>query len=223
MISQKRLLLAILIIIIVISLAGWGIWSWSLKTPSNGNADNANSSNSNISNANIANTNIANVNATTNDNINEQQLNTNSQPIDTSNWQTYRNEELGYAILHPNDWRVESQDGTALISCNLEWPKCGWSLTITTTNSDLNDFIEEYNKSDLLPNGDALSKIYKQDDLVFNKYPTTKLTGTTALGIDTIFMIINSANRKYVLSYNDVKGESRDVGEKIIQTFSIIP
>ena len=218
MISQKRLLLAVLMIIIAVSLAGWGVWLWNIKTQPNGNANNINMANANISNVNITNANIANVNDA---NINNQ-LNVNTS-IDTSNWQTYRNEEMGYTILRPNDWQVKSQDGAATISCDLEWPKCAWSLTITTTNDELSDLIEEYNKSDLLPSGDTLSKIYKQEDFIFNKYPATRLTGTTALGIDNIFVIVNSANKRYVLSYNDVKGESRDIGEKIIQTFSIIP
>ena len=74
---------------------------------------NANISNVNITNANIANVNDANIN---------NQLNVNTS-IDTSNWQTYRNEEMGYTILRPNDWQVKSQDGAATISCDLEWPK----------------------------------------------------------------------------------------------------
>ncbi len=85
MISQKKLLLAVLIIIIAISLAGWGVWLWSLRTPINGNT---NASNANISNVNT----VSNVN---------------NQPIDTSDWQTYRNEELGFEVRYPDGWRVE--------------------------------------------------------------------------------------------------------------------
>ena len=213
MLSKNKLFLAGFIIIVAISLAGWGIWLWSLKTPTNGNANNTNTANANISNTNAA----------LDANANSQQLNVNSSSIDTSNWQTYRNEELGFEIKYPNDWRIESQDGSAIISCNSEWPNCAWSLTISTTNDELNDFIQKYNKSDLLPNGDALSKIYKQEKLVFSGYPATKLIGTTALGIDNIFIFVSLINKKYVLSYSDVKGESRDAGEKITQTFSITP
>ena len=83
MISQKKLLLAVLIIIIAISLAGWGVWLWSLRTPINGNT---NASNANISNVNT----VSNVN---------------NQPIDTSDWQTYRNEELGFEVKHPSGWQ----------------------------------------------------------------------------------------------------------------------
>jgi len=94
MTSQNKLLLAVLMIIIAISLVGWGIWLWSLKPPTNNNA-------------NTANTNISNTNAALNENVNSQQLNVNSQPIDTSDWQTYRNEELGFEVKYPEGWKVE--------------------------------------------------------------------------------------------------------------------
>ena len=66
-------------IIVAISLIGWGVWLWNLKTPTNGNANNINMANANISNVNITNANIANVNDA---NINNQ-LNVNTS-IDTS-------------------------------------------------------------------------------------------------------------------------------------------
>ncbi|MEK7130128.1 MAG: hypothetical protein AAB793_00565 [Patescibacteria group bacterium] len=88
MISQKRLLLAVLMIIIAVSLAGWGVWLWNIKTQPNGNANNINMANANISNVNT----VSNVN---------------NQPIDTSDWQTYRNEEMGFEVKYPEGWRVE--------------------------------------------------------------------------------------------------------------------
>lgn len=90
MISQKKLLLAVLMIIIAISLAGWVVLLRGLKTEPNGNT-------------NALNINISNINTTTN-NVNGRQLNVNNQPIDTSDWQIYRNEELGFEVKIPPSW-----------------------------------------------------------------------------------------------------------------------
>lgn len=201
--QSNKFVLAVLMIILA-GFAGRVVWFMAFKANPPANT-----------NANIANTNIPNNNIATNVNVNGQ--------IDISNWQTYRNEKLGFSILYPSDWQIESKNENDIISCKLGWPRCSWSLTINMTDDGINDFIDKYNKSDLLPNGDALAKIYKQERITLNNHEATKLVGSTALGIDNIFVIINNANKRYVLSYNDVKEESRDVGEKIIQTFSIIP
>lgn len=101
MISQKKLLLAVLMIIVAISLAGWIVLLRGYKTEPNGNT-------------NAANTNISNINTTPNDNINGQQLNVNNQPIDTSDWQTYRNEELGFEVKYPSGWQWKDLSDNAV-------------------------------------------------------------------------------------------------------------
>lgn len=118
MISQKRLLLAVLMIVVAISLAGWGVWLWSLKTQPNGN------------------TNISNINTVSN--VNYQQLNINSQSIDTSDWQTYRNEELGFEVKIPPSWR-------------------DYKITFKKTVDDLGlvEFAENAERGDVNTNGKA--------------------------------------------------------------------
>ena len=110
MLSKNKLFLAGFIIIVAISLAGWGIWLWSLKTPTNGNADNTNTANANISNTNAA----------LDENANSQQSNANSASIDTSDWQTYRNEELGFEMKYPEEFKVAENNPSFNFNPNAE-------------------------------------------------------------------------------------------------------
>ena len=109
MLSKNKLFLAGFIIIVAISLAGWGIWLWSLKTPTNGNADNTNTANANISNTNAA----------LDENANSQQLNANNSSIDTSDWQAYRNEELGFEFMHPSNCKVDINNNVEIFDTGM--------------------------------------------------------------------------------------------------------
>lgn len=93
--SQTDTLILSTLIILLIGIIGWVVWPMfqGSQTATNTNTVVSQNGNSNASNANAANTNTQPAN-----------LNTN---IDTSNWKTYRNEELGFEVRYPEGWRVE--------------------------------------------------------------------------------------------------------------------
>jgi len=88
--QTNKLILAILIIVII-GAFGWLIYP--LLFPSKQSSTNTNVSqnqNSNTTNINVANTNTQPTNL--------------SASVDTSNWKTYRNEELGFEVKYSEGW-----------------------------------------------------------------------------------------------------------------------
>jgi len=67
--------------------------------------------------------------------------------IDTSDWQTYRNDEFGFEIRHPSDWTVQSREG---------------SDVVVTLNSPTNEAIRES-----IVKGDTYGEGYIESILIY--------------------------------------------------------
>ncbi len=66
------------------------------------------------------------------------------EEIDTSNWKTYRNEELGFEIRYPESWNVENYksptkfNAPTPIDCKKTPEKCSYKLILFSTENKVN-------------------------------------------------------------------------------------
>jgi hypothetical protein len=127
------------------------------------------------------------------------------EEIDTSDWETFRDEELGIEFKYPENIKINNDESHDMlyISAGLPWPQRGTSLTVSRTDQTIDQFIVAYNNSDVLDDGIALAKIFEQKNYNLNDLKGTLLKGSTAIGIDkgVIFIIANQQN--YIIEFMD--------------------
>ncbi|MBD3244963.1 MAG: hypothetical protein GF335_03145 [Candidatus Moranbacteria bacterium] len=140
---------------------------------------------------------------------------TSTEPTTPDNWKTYSNDELGYSIDYPSEWKAkEHKEGKVYISYPgpRQMPEGGGSIVISVEDKTLEQFIEQYN---MLDGGTSLSKIIKQERYTLNGIKGYKLVGTTAIGIDRSFIFISRANKSYIIRFHDHDDDQLE----IIETF----
>lgn len=141
----------------------------------------------------------------------EDQMNLNE--TDVNNWKVYQDKDHRYELKHPETWLIDSSNGekTFIYSSKFreDMPEGGGALTIEVKEGSLQDFIKEYNAVEH-------SQIVKEEKFSFDNISATKMTGTTAIGIDSNFIFVSHKGKNYLLTYH----EFDPYHKKILSTFA---
>ncbi|OGY46674.1 MAG: hypothetical protein A2663_04425 [Candidatus Buchananbacteria bacterium RIFCSPHIGHO2_01_FULL_46_12] len=158
----------------------------------------------------------ANVNQNQNANLNTNATTTGGE-IDTSDWQTYRNEEYGFGVKYPNNWILNELEKGVSIKYSKEWKfgmKEGFApFSIIVMEENLQNFIKSY-ESDFL-DGAPLTRIISQESYNLNEKLGTKLVGNNAVGINSYYIFITHNQKNYLISFN----ENEELQRAMLSTF----
>lgn len=128
----------------------------------------------------------------------ESQINTNQNMLiaETSDWQTYKNEEYGFSFEYPEGWILEeSQNIISLHSPDLVSNSYADSFTLEVTKNDFDSQKNEVENSDLIDDNISLSKFNNDiKELSINGLESKTGTHSTAIGVNEKYYFISLSN-----------------------------
>lgn len=137
-----------------------------------------------------------NSNTAVNSSISNRNDNVNVVEIDTSDWQTYTNEEYGFSFRYPGGWILnDQQKNISLYSPELVGSTYANSFTIEVTENDFDSQKNQVEDSDLINGNLSLSKF--NDDVEqsnINGLAVKAGTHSTAIGLDEKYYFIPLPN-----------------------------
>lgn len=153
-----------------------------------------------VTNTNTVNTNVTvSTNEDTNTVVSNQNTNVEQgSEINTSDWQTYTNEEYGFSFKYPKDWTLkESATSVALNSPDLVGSTYANSLTIKVTENDFDSQKKQIENSDLIDGNLSLSRFNDDvEELNINDLDAKVGTHSTAIGLNEKYYFISLSNDK---------------------------
>jgi len=92
--------------------------------------------------------------------------------VNKEDWLDYKSEDVGFEIKYPTNWIAQEQDSNInFVNPEASWPsQDSISMTISLTDKSLEEFIEEYNNSDIIEGGLALSTIIKEVKVIVDNF-----------------------------------------------------
>lgn len=112
--------------------------------------------------------------------------------VDTSDWQTYTNNDLGFSIKHPSDWQVDterSNSSTVVFSNNQSQGEGRESIQVTTTDQTITDWLSDFDASIIQSTSDTV--------IAGN---IAKRVNTTEFALD--YVAVRNAGKLYVFTSN---------------------
>jgi hypothetical protein len=142
----------IVLVIVILVIAGYGIYALIVKDTDNTNNTNIPSNTNHAANTNASvntnsstNTNsAANSNATTNAVANSNTNSATNTNIDTSGWKTYEDEKFGFTFKYPDGWKLsEYENGTISVAPGISQEKIPLLKALSGSTADTYNWVVE--------------------------------------------------------------------------------
>lgn len=130
--------------------------------------------------------------------VNIQQENQTEDGMESEDGKIYQSKEQGFEFKYPRDWKVKTVGSKVFVSSSKpreDMPEGGGSFIIEITDQSLKEFIDEYNS-------EVPSRITQQEETKFGGLLATKMTGKTAIGIDSDFIYVVNKGKNYLITYH---------------------
>jgi len=206
--SKKQLTILIIVIVCVVVAGGmfWYVKQNKQKPVNSPVTDNEKEQNNTSDSSSIAST-------------TEEIATLTTEQVDTSNWETYRNEEYGFEVKYPEDYIIKKIEGGIYLkhpSVDLVpiHPPKGGAVSIALTKTKIEDEIKSIEKSD-----PPFTRVRSQKEYILDDVKGTEIVGTVAEGLDFYEIFIKYNNKEYLIDYGDI---GLDYSKEILSTFKFI-
>jgi len=157
--------------------------------------------------------------------------NAEASSVDTSDWNTYTNEEYGFSFQYPNGTKLDETNNYDYAP-NLSFIKDinlnstaqnaykSTAVDFAITDLDLENLSKKIEQSDVTPDGYSLAKVGSTQEVVLNQVAAHQGSHATAIGVPVDFFYVPLKNNFALFIYYH-KSDKNAVGEHIINTLSI--